>query len=133
MKEVIPSFFLRHARWIRWFKPLCKQGRAINRKYEAFFTKFSNIRLNTDISNVSWFFIRNSFWSRWFKPSFVERTAHRTVQLKRNCKAVFFTKLKNIEANNDICNVSWVIVRRSLWRRLCKVFLTEHPVNKTMQ
>ena len=26
--------------------------------------------------------------------------------VKRKCKAVFFTKLKNIEANTDICNVS---------------------------
>ena len=64
---------------MRELKALCTQGSAINRQYETFLTKFSNVRLNANISDVSSFFLRAAVRSRWLKPSFVERPAHRTV------------------------------------------------------
>ena len=95
------------------------KGSVINRKYEIFLTKFSNIRLNPNICNASWFFLRHALWIRWFKLSFVERPPHRT--LTRKCKAVFFTKLNNIEANTKylqyflIKDVSMMDVAQSLF------------------
>ena len=72
----------------------------------------------------------------WFKLSFVERPAHRTVQWQESVvlQQVFFTKLKNIEANTDICNVSWSILKRFLKNDVFQSFsFAEHPVNKTVQ